>query len=159
MAKKTGRPVGSIRLTKGVQTVILRGIRVGLTYDRAAQLAGITPRTFYLWKQKGAQGNAPVYIRFLQALKKAEIEGEAAALQEIIKAAKSGTWQAAAWILERRFPDRWSRIQKFEIAWRTEIIGLIQSGTVSVEDVRDELGDELAQELFDSAGISINTSS
>ena len=147
-----------IRLTKKVKEAIYRGIRLGLAYDRAAQLAGITPRTFYSWKAKGIAKKAPIYIQFLHELKKAEIEGEAAAINEIVKASRKGTWQASAWLLERRFPDRWSRVQKFEIAWRTEVIGLIQSGSITAEDVRDELGDELAQELFESAGIQIAAS-
>ena len=155
MAKKKGRPVGSTRLTKGIREAIIKGIRLGLTYDRAARLAGIHPRTFYLWKQKGAQGKAPVYVHFLQALKKAEVEGEAAAINQIVKAAKDGTWQAAAWLLERRFPQRWSRVQKLEVTWQAEIINLVQTGAVTIDDVREELGEELVRELFESTSVQI----
>lgn len=37
--------------------------------------------------------------------------------------------------------------------WRTDIIGLLKEGKVSPEQVRDELGDELAQELFNASEI------
>ena len=97
-------------------------------------------------------------MQFLQELKKAEVEGEAVAIQVIRKAASDGTWTAAAWLLERRFPQRWSRVQTLEIAWRSEVLGLIRSGSITAEDVREELGDELAEELFESAGISITAS-
>jgi hypothetical protein len=39
--------------------------------------------------------------------------------------------------------------------WRTELIDLLQDGTVTLEQVQDELGDDLAKELFESAGIPI----
>ena len=38
--------------------------------------------------------------------------------------------------------------------WRGEIIDLLKSGAVTQEMVKDELGDELATELFIAAGIS-----
>ena len=145
------------RLTKKIREDICRGIRNGLSYDRAAQLAGIHPRTFYLWKRKGREGKAPIYVQFVQELKKAEVEGEAAALNEIIKAAKDGTWQAAAWLLERRFPQRWSRVQTVNISWQAEVIELLNSGQVTREDVIEELGTDLAEELFVSAGIAVTT--
>ncbi len=143
-------------MTNKVRDAIINGIRLGLTHERSAQLAGINVRTFYLWRQKGLAGKAPVYVRFVQALKKAEVEGEAAAINEIVKAAKSGTWQAAAWLLERRHPDRWARIQKLEVTWKTEAIQLIQSGAVSFDDVSEELGADIATELFESAGVQIS---
>lgn len=152
---KTGRPVGSTKLTKEIKEKIFQAVRLGLPYDRAAQLAGINPRTFYYWKAKGQAGTAPTYVRFLQDLKKAEIEGEAAAINEIVKAARDGTWQAAAWLLERRYPDRWARVQKVEVSWRDQIMELIIAGTISKDDVIEELGDQLASELFESAGVSV----
>ena len=36
-------------------------------------------------------------------------ESEITALRQIEKAAKSGCWQASAWRLERKFPQRWGR--------------------------------------------------
>lgn len=147
------------RLTNKVRDNICRGIRLGLSYDRAAQLAGIGTRTFYLWKAKGQAGRAPIYVQFLQELKKAEVEGEAAAINQIVKAAQEGTWQAAAWLLERRFPERWARIQKLEVSWKAELIDLIKSGSITMDDVIEEFGDEeLARELFESAGIQITSS-
>lgn len=38
--------------------------------------------------------------------------------------------------------------------WRGEIIDLLKSGTVTPDMVKDELGDELATELFIAAGVS-----
>ena len=38
--------------------------------------------------------------------------------------------------------------------WRGEIIDLLKSGAVTRDEVTEELGDELASELFDAAGIN-----
>ncbi len=35
--------------------------------------------------------------------------GEAALLARVEKAAEEGQWQAAAWTLESRWPERWAR--------------------------------------------------
>lgn len=41
--------------------------------------------------------------------------------------------------------------------WRTDVIALIRDGKVTPEQVRDELGDELTQELFASVGLPVTT--
>lgn len=144
------------RLTNKIRENIYKGIRLGLTYDRAAQLAGITARTFYSWKAKGLANKAPIYVQFLHELKKAEIEGEAAAINQIVKAAQEGNWTAAAWMLERRFPERWARVQKVEVSWKTEMISAIKEGQLSFEEVMEVINDDdLARELFESAGIEV----
>ena len=150
------------RLTNKTRDTILKGIRLGLTHERAAQLAGITARTFYIWKAKGQAGKAPIYVQFIQALKKAEVEGEAANIQVIAQAARgdkdrAGQWTAAAWLLERRHPARWAKVTKLEVTWQEKVIALYRSGAVTQEDIIEELGEPLAQELFESAGITINS--
>jgi len=39
--------------------------------------------------------------------------------------------------------------------WRVEIVSLLQDGTLKPDDVKSELGEELAAELFQEAGIDI----
>jgi phage terminase small subunit len=39
--------------------------------------------------------------------------------------------------------------------WRSEIIGLLKDGKISPEQVRKELGDGIAEELFNASGLSI----
>jgi hypothetical protein len=41
---------------------------------------------------------------FAQAVEKAEADAEVRAVATVLKAAQKGTWQAAAWWLERRRP-------------------------------------------------------
>lgn len=54
-------------------------------------------------------------MQFLQAVKTAESEAEQRLLARIEQAAEQ-QWQAAAWILERRWPDRWGARQRHEVA-------------------------------------------
>lgn len=50
--------------------------------------------------------------QFWREVKKAEAEAETNAVELIKAAATDGSWQAAAWYLERKFKDRWSRQEK-----------------------------------------------
>ena len=99
-----------------MQEKICNNIKLGLKYEQAALAAGISDRTLYNWKERGQNAKSGIYFQFLQALKKAEAEGEGMLITRIQKEAKEGTWQAAAWILERRHPDRWARTTKNEIS-------------------------------------------
>jgi hypothetical protein len=64
--------------------------------------------------------------------------------------------QAALVHLGRHYALFKDRIQVED--WRTEIIQLLREGKVSPEQVMNELGKDLATELFISAGVSIATS-
>ena len=97
-----------------MQEKICKGIQLGLKYEQAALAAGISERTLYNWKKRGKNAKSGKYFQFVQALKKAEAEGEGMLVTRIQKAAQE-TWQAAAWILERRHPERWARTTKNEI--------------------------------------------
>ena len=54
------------------------------------------------------------YFQFWREIKKAEAEAEAAAVLHIKQAAQDGTWQAAAWYLERKHKDRWGKSEKVQ---------------------------------------------
>jgi hypothetical protein len=65
------------------------------------------------WMKKGESASSGAYVEFLEAVKKAEAEAEALRVSRISKAGKEGNWQADAWYLERRYPERWGkRIQQ-----------------------------------------------
>ncbi len=82
---------------------IIQAIQTGCTYDLAAQYAGITRGTLWLWLQKGEEQKSGAYRTFLNDFKKAEARCCVGSLAIIQKAAQEGTWQAAAFLLERRF--------------------------------------------------------
>jgi len=108
-----GRPTS---LTPAVQDAIASAMAKGHYRRTAALLAGISERTFYNWEERGENGEEP-YATFLQAVKKAEAQAEAALLDEIRTAQGSipgeggrgpDLWQAKAWVMERRWPKRWA---------------------------------------------------
>lgn len=125
---------------------LLEALALGDFVQEACQYAHISQATYYRWLQEGQ----PLQDRFdageeltereeevrvlAEALREAELKGQHAALSIIRKAAQDGTWQAAAWFLERR-NKKWSN--------RTEITGA-DGGPVTTLTV-DEVDEQLRQ--------------
>jgi hypothetical protein len=93
-------------------------VREGNYARQAAAASGIGESTYYLWLQQGREAQAKTgtltahekrAVEFLEAIKSAEAAAEAEALSVIQGAGRDGTWQAAAWYLERKHADRWGR--------------------------------------------------
>jgi hypothetical protein len=107
-ANKGGRP--SV-LTDDVRTVLLAAIAKGLSFDRAAHLAGINERTFCHWRRIGKAdteaGNESAYSALCHDIKRSRSAFVAEALERISNAGRA-QWQANAWILERLFPDEFA---------------------------------------------------
>lgn len=80
---------------------LTQAIRLGATYVLACDYAGISERTFRSWME--------AYPPFLQSVKEAEGAAAVGWLAKIEKAASDGNWQAAAWKLERRYPQMYGR--------------------------------------------------
>lgn len=80
---------------------IITAIRMGATQRLAASYAGVDEDTIIRWRK--------VYPEFADAFKTAEGEASVGWLRKIEEAADGGAWQAAAWKLERRYPDEYGR--------------------------------------------------
>ena len=137
---------GPKRMTLGHPKVerLLNALKLGHFVEEACQYAGISFQTYYRWLREGADLDTRAAsgetltaeeekIRELcEALKGAELAGQNQALDVIRTAARNGTWQAAAWFMERR-NKKWST--------RTEITGAdggpVQ--TVTVDDLDTKL--------------------
>jgi transposase len=101
----------SSKLTPEVQTTIAKIIRAGGSHELAASVAGVTERTLYAWLERGGRPGrqeAP-YRAFRAAVERAQAENEGILVAQVGKAASRGSWRAAAWLLERRHPERWGR--------------------------------------------------
>lgn len=74
----------------------------------SAEAAGITKRTFYRWLERGeaAADGDEAFVAFVEQITEARAVAEAARVEAI---AASKSWQAHAWILERQYPERWSK--------------------------------------------------
>lgn len=90
---------------KKTRDTLLQGVRLGLNYTDAAALAGICRKTFYNWTEKAKKNEKGKYGKFFEELKKALVLGKAKHLKNIQDAGDNGTWQASAWLLERRYPE------------------------------------------------------
>ena len=85
---------------------ICEGIRLGLYNKDAAIRAGISAGTFYSWISKAKEPDAAsAYVEFLESLEHAQADLKAILLARIQKASTDGQWQAATWILARKFPE------------------------------------------------------
>ena len=92
--------------------------RNGIHLETIAHLLGIAPLTFRRWMQRGVREGRrlekkgypvlekeQIFLEFSTRIKKALAEAE----YDDIKAIRGdGSWQARAWINERRYPHKWS---------------------------------------------------
>lgn len=90
---------------------LLDAITKGLTINDACEYAGISEQTYYNWLNKDVSSikneeDKKKYLEFLESLKKAQSECQMYCLDFIMK---DKSWQSKAWVLERRFPDRWAK--------------------------------------------------
>ncbi len=90
---------------------VLVGMRLGLSRTVAAQAAGVGKDAIRRW--------ALVDRRFALALEEAEGTAQAMLMRLVLQAAAKGlpnTWQAAAWMLERRWPDQYGQKSKLDVS-------------------------------------------
>jgi len=109
----TGRPTD---LTPDTQSRIVEALRAGNYIDAACAYAGIGTTTYYRWMQRAQDPTAPdIYRDFRDAVERARAEAEIRNVGLIQRAASDGTWQAAAWFLERSHPRKWGRHDRHEV--------------------------------------------
>lgn len=81
---------------------ICENLMLGLTYDLAAHASGISSCTLSRWRARGREEESGIYHEFNVSVEAAVGQNARKAMAVIAKAAKGGTWQAAAWMMERR---------------------------------------------------------
>jgi hypothetical protein len=107
------------KCTKRTIDRVAAGLRLGMTHELAAQYGAISPDTFYHWLKLAKQPDAlKCYSDFSESIKAAEADNAARCLLAIDDAAADGSWQAAAWVLERR--HRYVKQQAIHIESRKE---------------------------------------
>lgn len=129
------------KLTPEVQDRIVQAITAGNYIEIAAAYAGIDKATLYRWIQKAELPDADQrYSDFRNAVESARSQAEVRNVALIQQAANNGTWQAAAWYLERTAHQRWGR--------RVMLSGDESGAPVHVEiSAKDELAEKLAAML------------
>lgn len=94
---KNGRP--TVRVDPARERV-LQALRLGATYRVASQAAGIHHATLERWRRDDEE--------FSAECERARGEMAMRMLARLEQASTEGTWQAAAWKLERLFPADYS---------------------------------------------------
>ncbi len=149
--------MGKTKITPELIELIKEHLEEG-NYDMiAAQAAGITRQTFYNWIRKGKTDKEGIYYDFYRMVEESKATGEVK-LIAVIKKASNRTWTAAAWILERSRPERWALHKAKENAvefWKKELLTMLKDKVITQADIVETIGEELAYELFEQAGIPV----
>jgi hypothetical protein len=124
------RPVGKPTiLNPELQDKIVELIRLGNYASDAAGACGISKGTFFNWCARGKDEaerrrllpdakllpNEVKYLEFLDAVEKARDEATVRNVSIIQRAGHDGTWQAAAWWLERTRQNTYGRKERLEV--------------------------------------------
>jgi hypothetical protein len=111
LQRRRNAPVGRpSKFTEETRSKILAALRGGNYREVACRYAGVSYQTFRNWLKMGEDPSSPPeYQEFLEAVEKAEADAEVADIALIRKAAQEGSWTAAAWMRERKNPERWGR--------------------------------------------------
>jgi transposase len=124
MAKQGRRPT---ELENPKIQNLITALRAGNYFEHACAYAGIASSTAYRWLERGrreqssqADGNKPNaieqhYLELCETIEKARADAIVGNVAIIQNAAKAGTWQAAAWWLERTMPNQFGRQLKAEV--------------------------------------------
>ena len=120
------------------QEIILEAIRRGASLTIAADCAGIDPSTLYVWKRESPE--------FRASLSRARSVHAQKCLDRICG---SEDWRAAAWYLERQYPEDFALVHRIEQVLKQ--YGLIKPGILhQLEDSNDiaEILVEMGTEAF-----------
>lgn len=103
-SKRSGKP----RYNAEVHAKIVNALRVGAYKVNAAKAARVSYKAVERWLEKGRKGDER-FAQFAIDCEEAMAQFANRLQGTITKAAVAGDWKAAAWDLERRFPQLYGR--------------------------------------------------
>ena len=117
-----GRPT---KLTIELIEEIATYLRAGNYIETTASLVGVHRDSIYEWLKRGnaeitrvsksnrarIRKREEIFVEFTDTVKRAQAQAEAMLVAQIGKASEKH-WQASAWRLERKYPDRWGRTER-----------------------------------------------
>lgn len=98
------------KLTKEFIKDATRLAEGGLRNVDICKALGVSETAFYRWQQEPRRG---LEVELWESLEKARAKRKAFMIQTITKAAHAGTWQAAAWWLERVYPEEFAKPDRY----------------------------------------------
>jgi len=131
MSKKSNAGRKSKKTPERVER-LLDNLRQGMSQASAITQAGIAKTTFYTWLKEDEQFKTEVETAedFAEAVQIAQIKALGEAKMD---------WRAYAWLLERRFPERWSAKRETEVTinqsnGQAEVLSMIQQAMSNTDD-------------------------
>jgi hypothetical protein len=103
-----------LKLKPELIETIEKNISEGNYVNIVCQAVGIHKASYYSWYHKGENGRG-IFKEFHDAIDRATAKAEQTYIGVIRDAANKGTWYAAAWWLERRFPERWGKREQVDV--------------------------------------------
>ena len=128
-----GRPS---KLTDTVKARLVQAITSGNYHDAACTYAGISPRSFYYWLEKGSTATSGEYKDFYDSIQEAEAACELRMVGQW-QQHMNKDWRAIAEFMGRRYFDRWGKRERNDINQQIE-------GELEVKVYEIDLGGELA---------------
>ncbi|MFM6455867.1 MAG: hypothetical protein ACKPH7_29120, partial [Planktothrix sp.] len=131
---KMGRPS---KLTPAIKNRLLGLIRIGTPLETACRVCGLDYNTVRDWISRGENRHPtrppnPEYVDFAVGYNQVVGEAETILINRIHEATKHD-WKAAAWLLARRHPDRWSESKPTSL--EDVIVSMAQSGLLSSDQL------------------------
>jgi len=103
--------MGKRRKTREQRDQLLANLREGMTIEAACAQSDISKSTFYEWLKKSGEDG-----EWTKEVDAAITFSEAVILDKIKRASElKEDWRGWAWILERRFPQRWGAKRELEV--------------------------------------------
>jgi len=117
---------------------LLENLRTGMSVDAACTQSSISRSTYYRWIEEDEE--------FAEEVEAAKDFSEAVLLESIrYQGEAKQDWRAAAWILERRIPDRWGAKREVDLTVNNTtnetddiIISMIEQIAKPYEEVTDD---------------------
>lgn len=153
--RRVGRPT---KLTAAIQKTICEKLGEGAYIETAAAYAGVAKPSLYAWMKRGVRVLQAIekgeeisnedyaYAQFMNAVEKADAAGELGHFKNIATAGKE-SWQASAWILERKNQKRYGRKDHLDVDGT-----LVEETPEERKERKSEAGAKLAaifQQVYD----------
>lgn len=171
-ARPLKRRTRRTRLTLGFIDAFAEILETGVWQETAIGAMAVPRSTFFTWLNRGReeldagvpQKKQSLYAKLAVVVQNAYAVGEAELVRRIRKAGEDPRhWTANAWLLERRNPEAYALRQRVDVTMDVSIafriMGMARDELITYNEVAEEYGDDLAGQLFQAAGITLEETS
>jgi 3-mercaptopyruvate sulfurtransferase SseA len=151
--------MAKLKLTNGLIEKAKNYIAFGMTAEDTYTVLGISKGSWFSWLKRGKEAtdnNYPkrdaIFRKFYETIEKAKLAREITYLERIDKATKKD-WRAAAFLLEKLYPEKYA---KRAIEAKVQHSGAVGSLNISVADLSDEEAETLVREALKTIKFDIS---